>query len=506
MVTRVTNQATQRAVLSNIFRITEALFKAQNEIASGKRIRRPSDDPSGIRDVLGLRTSLTQARQFIRNIDNNRIFLQSGDSALQSAGLGLTRAKELAISELGGTATALTRGFAAVEIDRVVGQVLQSANTKVKNHYIFSGTKTRTVPFVVSASAAIYLGNTENFKIEIARDARAEVTFPGSEVFGTDLDPTLTTGTALADLNGGAGVPAGQFTISDRAGASATITVTSGMTVANVISAINSASVNVTASLNSSLNGLLLTDTNSVITASLQVSEVSGGTTASALGILGMRDGNLEGTGLDPKVTSSTLISELNNGSGLTLGTISIVNGAASGTVSLSSANTMGDVLDLINNAGLNVTASINSAGNALQVVSNDPNRVAVVNDIGTGTTAEDLGLGGGRNVLTTLIQLKLALARNDAPGIIALLRNLDTGLESVNESRAIMGAILRRVEATDNIHDQDVVDQTQQMADIEDADLVQSASDLAALEVALDATLNTTARILQPSLLDFLR
>jgi flagellar hook-associated protein 3 len=506
MVTRVTNLAQQRTSLANIFRITEELFKAQNAISSGKKIRLPSDDPSGIRTSLGFRTSIAQSKQFVRNIDNNRIFLQSGDSSLQSVGLGMTRAKELAISELGGTSTAVTRSFAATEIDKIIDTVLLAANVKVKNHFLFAGTKTRTQPFTVGASGAVYQGNTENFTVEIARNTLAEVTFPGSEVFATDLNPILNGSGSLADLNGGSGVSAGQFSITDRGGNTATITVTSGMTINSVINAINSSGVNVTAALNNNANGLSLTDTSSVITGSLQISELSGGSTALDLGILGSRDGNLQGSDLNARVTSSTLISQLVGGSGLTLGDIGIVNGAASGPVSLSSASTIGDVLNAINGAGLNVTASINSAGNSLTITSNDPTTVAVVNEIGTGVTAEALGLGGGRNVITTLIQLQGAMAKNDPAAIIALLRNLDTGLESINESRAIIGSVLRHVETTDTVHDQDVVDKTQQLSDLEDSDLVQSASDLAALELALQVTLDTTARVLQPSLLDFLR
>jgi len=102
MVTRVTSQAQQANSLQNIFRITEDLFKAQQEIATGKRINRPSDDPAGMRDALLLRTGVNQANQFIRNIDNNRIFIQAGDTSLQSIDLNLIRAKELAVSELGG--------------------------------------------------------------------------------------------------------------------------------------------------------------------------------------------------------------------------------------------------------------------------------------------------------------------------------------------------------------------------------------------------------------------
>jgi len=138
--------------------------------------------------------------------------------------------------------------------------------------------------------------------------------------------------------------------------------------------------------------------------------------------------------------------------------------------------------------------------------VSNDSTTVAVVNEIGVGTTAENLGLGGGRNVLDTLITLKQALEKDDTGAILATLENLDKGLVSVNESRAFVGATLRRIESTGSILNQDIVDQTTQLSNTEDADIVKSASDLAALTQALNATLNTTARILQPSLLDFLR
>ena len=400
MVQRVTSQSIQNTVLNNIFRITEGLAKAQLEISSGKRILKPSDDPAGLRNSLALRTGISIATQFIRNIDNNKIFIQSTDSALQSVSLGLTRAKELAISELGGTSTAQTRGFAAIEIGQIISQTLAAANTQVKDQFIFGGTLTRTAPFQVNASGAIYQGNTEIFTIEIAQNTKVGLTIPGSTALGTDLNPSLTLSTLLADLNGGQGVPAGQFSITDRGGNSATITVSSGATLGSVISAINSAGLNVTAQIDSSGKGIAVSDSSPLILQALTIQEVAGGTTGQALGILGQRDGALNGTVLNPKVTNATLLTDLNAGSGLVLNDIKVINGAASATISFSTATTIGDALNLINSAGLNVTASINSAGNALRVVSNDPTTVAVVNDIGVGTTAENLGLGGGRNVL----------------------------------------------------------------------------------------------------------
>ncbi|MBC8285208.1 MAG: flagellar hook-associated protein FlgL [Nitrospinae bacterium] len=506
MVTRVTSQAQQANSLQNIFRITENLFKAQQEIATGKRINRPSDDPAGIRDALLLRTGVNQANQFIRNIDNNRIFIQAGDSSLQSVNLNLIRAKELAVSELGGASTAETRSFAASELDQIISQVFETANTKVKNQFIFSGTNFRVQPFSAEASGAVYLGNSETFQVGIANNISVDFSIPGSQVLATDLSPRITSATALSSLNGGVGITAGSFAISDRAGNSATITVNSTDTVANLISRINSSSVNVTASINSNTNGLQLTDTSTVISQALTVSETSGGRTAADLGILGRRDGTLAGSDLNPVITTSTLVSDLEGGNGLTLNDINIVNGAASATVTLSSASTMGDVINLINNSGLNVTASINSAGKALQITSNNSTTVAVVRNVGTDETAENLGLGGGRNVFTTLFKLRDAFQKDDTAAILASLDTLDSSLASINNSRAIIGASLSRVDNSDFVHEQEIVDRSEQLSKIEEADIVKSASDLANLEFALQATLSATAQILQPTLLDFLR
>ncbi len=507
MVQRVTNQAMQATSLQNIFRITEGLFKANERVATGKRINTLSDDPTALRDSLSLKNSISQVSQFRRNIENNTVFLQNADTALNSIGLGLVRARELSLGALAGTDSAESRQFAAIELRNIIDQALQSANSKVKNNFLFSGTESRTQPFSVSAASGIvYLGNSERFEIQIANSSSVPLTLPGSEMLATDLDPLLTGTTQLSDLNAGAGVPPGSFSITDRAGNSANITVAAGANINTVIGAINAAGLSITASINAQGNGLVLTDSSTTLTGSLTVAELGNGNTAQALGIEGRVDGNLQGRNVDPRVSGNTLVSDLNGGQGINLGSINIVNGATSGTVNLTSASTLNDVLAAINGAGLNVTASINSRGNALQVNSNSPNSAAIVRDIGTGKTAEAFGLGGGRNVFVVLSKLKEALEKDDSFGIIASLDALKTTQAQLNNARAELGSIQRRLETTEIIHESDTVTQTEQLSTVEDADITAEASRIAQLDFALRATLNTSARILQPSLLDFLR
>ena len=513
MVMRVTNQIQQISSLQNIFRITEDLFQANQRVATGKRINKPSDDPLGIQDTLTLRSSIARIQQFGRNIDNNRLFLNTADTALDSVGLGITRARELAQVTLGATSDAQTRANVALEIQSILDQVIQEANTQVKGQFIFGGTNLLNPPYQANplGLGAVYSGNAGSLQVEVGPNLTVAITRPGSDVFGTDMNPalndTLLASTPLAALNGGTGIPVGTFTITNRAGVPTMIN-TAGLTTVNDLITAISAAPNITASLNADKSGLLITDTtnSNLITKPLIVTEISG-TTAQSLGILSQNDGNITGTNLNPVLTAATLISDLDAGSGLTLGQIDIVNGALAGVVDLSGDATIGAVLATINGAGLMVNATINSQGNALQVVSTGgpPPTTPVISEVAGGDTAFLLGIGGG-NVFTALDALREAMERNDTDGILASFGNLNAALDTILASRAEYGALVRTMDTLEIGHDADEVSETAQMSAVEDADFVKAASDLVALQLALEATLNTTARVLQPSLLDFLR
>lgn len=115
-----------------------------------------------------------------------------------------------------------------------------------------------------------------------------------------DLDVTyVSENTRLADLNGGEGVAAGKFTIIDSTGARSTVDLTQGeTTLRQVIKEINSRPIGVTASINETGDGLLLTDTAGG-TQQLTVQEEGNTTTAADLGILGKDeddDGRIDGS------------------------------------------------------------------------------------------------------------------------------------------------------------------------------------------------------------------
>lgn len=122
-------------------------------------------------------------------------------------------------------------------------------------------------------------GVSDDFRVELADGSTIDVNLSGK----------LATDTALSILNGGTGVPAGRISITNRAGQSGEVDLSSAQTVGDVVSAIQSAGLNVSAAIVSSR--LVLTD-NSEGAGTFAVTEVNGGGTAAALGLTTAASGN----------------------------------------------------------------------------------------------------------------------------------------------------------------------------------------------------------------------
>jgi flagellar hook-associated protein 3 FlgL len=115
-------------------------------------------------------------------------------------------------------------------------------------------------------------------------------------------------------------------------------------------------------------------------------------------------------------------------------------------------------------------------------------------------------GAGGGVDVIKVLQDLKTALETNDQSGVQSLLNPLDKGLSQVINARTGVGVKMDRLTAQ---KDQlaEVSDQlTQMLGETEGADLAKTISDLTQQQYAYEASLAVSAKIMQPTLLDFLR
>jgi flagellar hook-associated protein 2 len=321
-------------------------------------------------------------------------FVQPSTSLAQlNGGAGVARGK-ISITDRSG-ATATVDLSAARTIDDVVNDINQTAGVHVQAS--ISGNSLVLTDKSGSTSGNLIVQDIANGTTAANLGIAGSVA--GNTVTGTNL-VSLSGSTQLSSLNDGNGVATAgsvpDFTITAKNGSSFAVQLSSATTLQDAINAINTNSQNggkVTASISGT--HLVLTD-NTGGSGTLSVTALNGSSAAKDLGILGSEQGGgvLTGSqiisGLD-----TVLLKDLNGGSGITTpGQIQLTDrSGATATVDLTGASTLNDVIGAINGAGLGLTASVNAAGDGIQINDTTGKTASnlIVADVGSGTTAANL-------------------------------------------------------------------------------------------------------------------
>lgn len=158
--------------------------KTQLQIASGRRILTPADDPVGAARILALGQSVSVTDQYLANIDAASGKLNLEESALSSVTSTVQRVHELALQGNNDTNTPQDRKALAVEVRELLGELVRVSNTRDElGEYLFAGYKSQTQPFSVSGSTYSYSGDQGQRMLAIGPDRQIASGDPGSEVF-----------------------------------------------------------------------------------------------------------------------------------------------------------------------------------------------------------------------------------------------------------------------------------------------------------------------------------
>src|SRR5664279_4439187 len=103
---RVTESMIYASTQTSLTNGLAALQAITEKVSSSKQLNRPSDNPADVRSALGLRDTLSELTQFMRNIDQASSRVSAMDTALGSAGDLIQRANELALEGANGTLNA----------------------------------------------------------------------------------------------------------------------------------------------------------------------------------------------------------------------------------------------------------------------------------------------------------------------------------------------------------------------------------------------------------------
>ncbi|MCH8805905.1 MAG: hypothetical protein IH986_07435 [Planctomycetes bacterium] len=432
---------------------------------------------------------------------------------------------ETRISDLRGTTGAGVRlgrltvsdGAQQVEIDvrgaATVGDLIDKLNAEMPAALRASlGSKGIVLSALPGVAATTNISVADVGANQGASDLGIAVTGAGPALNGADLDPVLTPRTPLSALRGGADF-ALTGGIAIRNGVeSATLDFAGALTVEDILNRFNQSDMGIHAEIDD--NGRTLNVRNLVSGAALFIGEDNG----SAAANLGIRTMNA-----DTKLTA------LNNG----LGMETVPGGAdarittADGTVTevdLDGLQTLQDVINRFNAAGGgNFTASLATQGNGLIITDNTSGAATLRIERANSSPAID-GLGldvsatgnrlVGRDVnpqrvdstFTALMEVRGGLLADDGQAITMAGTRLEAILKQMQEHQGRMAAQAQNMVERESRIENEVSAARVLLSDIRDVDIAEAVVRFQQLQTALQANLATSSRILNLSLIDFLR
>lgn len=145
---RVTQSMLSNTMLRNLNSSYTRMATLQEQISTGSKLLRPSDDPVSTTKAMSYRTQLAQNEQYSKNLDTATKWLDTTDTALGTLGSAMTRVQELVTQAANDTNQTEDRAKMLTEIKQLREEVKDIANTKIGDTYIFSGTRTNEPAYV----------------------------------------------------------------------------------------------------------------------------------------------------------------------------------------------------------------------------------------------------------------------------------------------------------------------------------------------------------------------
>ena len=212
MITRITQSQITNITTAQLANQTAEMYKKQQEISTGLRIQRPSDDPSGMRRSLIQKDRIERLESHLTSIQFAQSRVSQAAVQLQNVGDLLVQAKSIALQ--GPQTTDDTEVHALVnELNGILAALSSSANARDENGYLFSGTASHTKPFPGIESAngkSKYAGAPANTQLLITGDIARAALLPGDMVFQSIArEPTLLSRNTGAKVGTGADTATG---------------------------------------------------------------------------------------------------------------------------------------------------------------------------------------------------------------------------------------------------------------------------------------------------------
>ena len=187
MSMRITQGMLYSRALADVQRGLFRYAQLQQEVATGRRVNRPSDDPAAALRILPLRNDLRNLDQLGSNVALARETLNTSASSLEDASTLMQRVRELTTQAANGTMSSEDRRNIGAEIDQLLQQIVSIGNSRRSDRYLFGGTQSGSAPFDIiedgGGTRVVYRGNHETLDIEVAPGVNTALNLAGDAIF-----------------------------------------------------------------------------------------------------------------------------------------------------------------------------------------------------------------------------------------------------------------------------------------------------------------------------------
>ncbi|MFD1416981.1 flagellar hook-associated protein FlgL [Oceanobacillus jeddahense] len=198
---RVTQSMLSNNLLRNLTHNSTQMNKYMDQLYTGKKISKPSDDPMVAMKGVSYRSELARIEQFERNTSETNSRLENTDAAIDQANHAMQRLKELAVKASNGPNSSDEYQSIVEEAKQLQEHLVDIANTSVNGKYIFNGTNSDIAPVTIDENGEVAANFTDDdVLIEVSSGVTVKTNMNGSTVFGENGELFNTVGKFIENL------------------------------------------------------------------------------------------------------------------------------------------------------------------------------------------------------------------------------------------------------------------------------------------------------------------
>jgi flagellar hook-associated protein 3 FlgL len=181
-------------ILAAIQQSQQQLNTATEQLATGKSVSVPSDNPAAAAAMVQNTIETGDVDQYTQNVSSVLSTVQTADSALSSVISSLTQAVSLGTEGANGTNSTANQQEIAQQVQGILSNVVSQANLSYQGAYVFGGTASTAAPYTADSSSAsgyTYNGNNDSNSVQVGDDLSVQVNLPGSQIFSNSSNNVL---------------------------------------------------------------------------------------------------------------------------------------------------------------------------------------------------------------------------------------------------------------------------------------------------------------------------